>query len=378
MGNEVNKKDLPMKVLVNFCRVLLGLTFLFSGVVKAIDPVGTQIKLSDYLMAFGMGGTVLESTLLILACLLAGFEILIGSYLVIGAFYRGTSLIALIMMVILTPFTLYLALNNPVEDCGCFGDALVLTNWQTFGKNVFLLLLALIVFIWKKKIVPFVDERRHWVVTLVVTLIAVRFMVGNIKGLPVLDFRPYKVGVDLRSEVLGSVKNPDMTDFSLMDDDMNDVTEEILMDSGYTFMLVSPHLEDASDSGLDLIDDVFDYCANWGYNIIGVTSSGSDAVRQWTENAGADIRFLFCDEIPLQTMVRSNPGLVLIKDGVIVNKWSYFTIPPDKELSAPLDEISVGRIPEPDPMRTPWAVALLFVLPLLMIVLIDKFKGLIQ
>ena len=378
MGNEVNKKDLPMKVLVNFCRVLLGLTFLFSGVVKAIDPVGTQIKLSDYLMAFGMGGTVLDSTLLILACLLAGFEILIGSYLVIGAFYRGTSLIALIMMVILTPFTLYLALKNPVEDCGCFGDALVLTNWQTFGKNVFLLLLALIVFIWKKKIVPFVDERRHWVVTLVVTLIAVRFMVGNIKGLPVLDFRPYKVGVDLRSEVLGSVKNPDMTDFSLMDDDMNDVTEEVLMDSGYTFMLVSPHLEDASDSGIDLIDDVFDYCANWGYKMIGVTSSGSEAIRQWTENAGAEIHFLFCDEIPLQTMVRSNPGLVLIKDGVIVNKWSYFTIPPDKELSAPLDEISVGRIPEPDPMRTPWAVALLFVLPLLMIVLIDKFKGLIQ
>ena len=131
MGNEVNKKDLPMKVLVNFCRVLLGLTFLFSGVVKAIDPVGTQIKLSDYLMAFGMGGTVLESTLLILACLLAGFEILIGSYLTVGAFYRGSSLIALVMMVILTPFTLYLALENPVEDCGCFGDALVLTNWQT-------------------------------------------------------------------------------------------------------------------------------------------------------------------------------------------------------------------------------------------------------
>jgi triosephosphate isomerase len=169
-----------------------------------------------------------------------------------------------------------------------------------------------------------------------------------------------------------------MTDFSLMDDDMNDVTEEVLMDPGYTFLLISPHLEDASDSGLDLIDDVFDYCANWGYNMIGVTSSGTEAIRQWTENAGAEIKFLFCDEIPLQTMVRSNPGLVLIKDGVIVNKWSYFNIPPDEELSAPLDEISAGRIPDPDPTRTPWAVALLFVLPLLLIVLIDKFKGLIQ
>lgn len=378
MGSEVKKKDLPVKVLVNFCRVLLGLTFLFSGVVKAIDPVGTQIKLSDYLMAFGMGGTVLESTLLILACLLAGFEILIGSYLVVGAFYRGSSLIALIMMVILTPFTLYLAMENPVEDCGCFGDALVLTNWQTFGKNVFLLLLALIVFIKKKKIVPFVDERRHWVVTLVVTLIAVRFMVGNIKGLPVLDFRPYKVGVDLRSEVLGSVKNPEMTDFSLMDDDMNDVTEEILMDPGYTFLLVSPHLEDASDSGLDLIDDVFDYCANWGYNMIGVTSSGTEAIRQWTENAGAEIKFLFCDEIPLQTMVRSNPGLILLRNGVIVNKWSDVRIPSDEELSGPLDVIKVGQLPDPDPLRTPWAVCVLFLLPLFMVVLIDRLKRMIQ
>lgn len=377
MSEESKKIGLPAKILVNFCRVLLGLTFMFSGVVKAIDPVGTQIKLSDYLYAFGMGGYLLDSTLIILACLLAGLEILVGAYLLVGAFPKGTSLVVLVMMVLLTPFTLYIALNNPVEECGCFGDALVLTNWETFYKNIFLLLLALLVFIKRKAIVPFVEGRRHWVITLIVTLIAVRFMTANINSLPVLDFRAYKVGTDLRTEVLEN-RNPAMADFSVMDADMNDLTADLLSDSSYTFLLVSAHLENASESNLDLIDDVFDYCGHYGYKIIGLTSSSEDVIKQWTENAGAEIPFLFCDEIPLQTMVRSNPGLILLRSGVIVNKWSDVRIPSDEELSGPLDVIKVGQLPDPDPLRTPWAVCVLFLLPLFMVVLIDRLKRMIQ
>ena len=376
MGAETKHNDKPMKVLVNFCRILLGLTFMFSGIVKAVDPMGTQIKLTDYLYAFGIGDAILGSTLLILACILAGFEILIGSYLTVGAFRRGSSLLALLMMVFFTPFTLYLAIKNPVQDCGCFGDAVVLTNWQTFYKNLFLLALALLVFIKQKLVVPFIVERRQWWVTVIIVAVSVRFMVSNIINLPALDFRPYKVGTDLRE----AIANRDMTfaDFSVMNDDFDDVTMDILQDSSYTFLLISSHLEDASESDLDLIDDVFDYCAIWGYNIVGLTASGTETIRQWTENAGADMRFLFCDEIPLQTIVRSNPGLVLLKDGVIVNKWSYSRIPSDEILRAPLEEIPVGCMPAPNPMRTPWAVALLFILPLLMVVLIDKLNGLIQ
>lgn len=373
---KVKKKETPMKVLMNFSRIVLGLVFMFSGVVKAIDPVGTQIKIADYLYAFGMGGTVLDSTLLILACLLAGFEILIGAYLTLGVFINGTSLIALVMVVVYTPLTLYLAIKNPIQDCGCFGDAVVLTNWQTFGKNVFLLLLALIVFIKRKLVLPFVAGKRQWIVTVVVTLIAVRFMAGNIKSLPVLDFRPYKVGTDLRRELAEG--NPAFVDLTLFDKDMNDITPDVLNDPGYTFLLISPHVEDASESDMDLIDDVFDYCIHWGYKMIGVTASGSDAVAKWIENSGAEMGFVYCDEIPLQTMVRSNPGLILLKDGVIVNKWSHACIPSDEELSGPLNEIRAGYIPSPDPMRTPWAVALLFLAPLLMVVLIDRLKALIQ
>lgn len=297
--------------------------------------------------------------------------------MLVGAFPKGTSLVVLVMMVLLTPFTLYIALNNPVDECGCFGDALVLTNWETFYKNIFLLLLALLVFIKRKAIVPFVEGRRHWVITLIVTLIAVRFMTANINSLPVLDFRAYKVGTDLRTEVLEN-RNPAMADFSVMDADMNDLTADLLSDSSYTFLLVSAHLENASESNLDLIDDVFDYCGHYGYKIIGLTSSSEDVIKQWTENAGAEIPFLFCDEIPLQTMVRSNPGLILLRNGVIVNKWSDVRIPSDEELSGPLDVIKVGQLPDPDPLRTPWAVCILFLLPLFMVVLIDRLKRMIQ
>lgn len=377
MEKKGKVNDLPGKVLVNFCRIILGAVFMFSGIVKAIDPVGTQIKLSDYLYAFEMGGIMLDSTLLIVACILAGFEILIGAYLVVGAFYKGTSFIILVLMFLLTGFTLYLAITNPVEDCGCFGDAVVLTNWQTFYKNVFLLLLAIIVFWFRSKIVPFVSPKRGWLVFLIMIAIIIKFMSSNIKELPVLDFRPYKVGTDLCARVLEE-RDPEVNDFSVFDEDMNDVTQDILSYNGYTFLVVAPHLESTIENNLDLLDDIYDYCLHYGYRIIGLTSSGTQVIHKWSEETGTQYEFLYCDDVPLQTMVRSNPGLVLLKDGVIINKWSHSNIPSDQELTASLDNIWVGSVPSPSPMRTPLAVALVFMVPLLLIVIIDKFRGLIQ
>ena len=161
------KRSLPARITVNVFRVIVGLVFMFSGIVKAIDPVGTQIKLYDYINSLGLNISLPDSTLLIIACMLAGMEILLGIYMTMGAYIRGTSFLLSLFLIVMTPFTLYLAISNPVEDCGCFGDAVKLSNWQTFWKNVFLLILTLYVFIRKKLSFPFVQYKIQWVLTLV-------------------------------------------------------------------------------------------------------------------------------------------------------------------------------------------------------------------
>ena len=130
-------------VWTNLCRFVLGVTFIFSGFVKADDPWGTAYKIEDYVYAFGWSDFVPSFLPLFLSCLLSVFEFTLGVYLFFGIRKRLTSIAVALVMVCMTPFTLYLALANPVADCGCFGDALKLTNWETFWKNVVLLVLAL-------------------------------------------------------------------------------------------------------------------------------------------------------------------------------------------------------------------------------------------
>ena len=170
-------------------------------------------------------------------------------------------------------------------------------------------------------------------------------------------------------------ENPDMSDFFIMNGDLDDVTADVLNESDYTFLLISAHLESANERNIDLIDDIYDYCRRWGYDMYGITASGSSAVREWVENTGAEYDFLHCDEIPLETMVRSNPGLVLLHDGVLVNKWSYLNLPDESRLTGPLDTIGIGKFPDEDPMRTPIGIALMFLLPLLIIGLISFVKS---
>jgi len=373
MAGESVDRSLMNRIVVNVCRIPVAVCFIFSGFVKAVDPVGTCIKFQDYLLAFGKYGVIPEDILLIAAGLLAAMEFMLGIYMLFGVYTRGTVIMLLAVMCVFTPLTLYIALNNPVSDCGCFGDALVLTNWQTFWKNVFLLAMIIVLLVGHRYIIPFISEKRAWMVTLVTAVLIFQFIRSNIRDLPIFDFRPYKVGTDLRAAVLEG-KDARMADFMLMDDDFDDMTFTVLENPGYTFLVVASHLEDASDENADLIDDLYDYCTENGYAMYGLTASGSDAVAEWVENTGAEYRFLRADEIPLQTMIRSNPGLVLLKDGVIEAKWSHGNIPDDAELSAPMDrlerqnpELSIGWV------RGVW-VLMMFLLPYVLILLIDIYK----
>ena len=299
-------------VAVNVSRLLLAVTFVFSGLVKVVDPRGTQYKFDDYFQAFGWSEWIPGFLPLWLAVLLAVFEFCIGIYLFFGIRRRTTSWFFLLFMSVMTPLTFYLALADPVSDCGCFGDAVSLTNWETFGKNVVLLGLSVLVFRYRRLMVRFVSERNQWMISLYSIFFAFVLAGFCIYYLPVFDFRPYHIGVNLpRSMVVpegeeepeylttfvlekDGVKKefttedypedtawhfvesrtvlvkegyvPPVHDFSIMTwPDGEDITEQVLSDKGYIFLLISPYLEFADDSNIDRINELYDYCGEHGY-----------------------------------------------------------------------------------------------------------------
>lgn len=356
-------------VTANLCRFIVAACFIFSGFVKAVDPVGTQIKMQDYMAAFGING-FMASDVLITACVLAGFEFFLGIYLLLGVYRNGSTLMTLLLTVVFTGLTLYLALKNPVSDCGCFGDFLILTNWQTFYKNLFLLVLASFLMYGKRYFVPFVSPRRAWLVPVISILLIGHFMLSNIRSLPMFDFRPYKVGTDLRNEVL-SGRDDAFSDFFLLDSLYQDRTVDILEAKGYSFLLVSSHLDEAKQENIDKINDLYYYCKDAGYPMYGVTASGRDEVTRWKNITFAEYDFFHADEIPLQTMIRSNPGVVVIRDGVIDAKWSDGDIPTDSELPGRMEQLKKA-VPELSVMRNKIVfISLYFLLPYLVLILMD-------
>ena len=187
------------KIGVNACRFLLGVTFIFSGFVKAVDPLGSFYKIQDYVTAFGMAEWIPAFVLLLFGIILASLEFSIGIFLFLGIRRLIASLLAMVLMIVMTPLTFYLAIANPVSDCGCFGDAWVLTNWQTFGKNVVLLAAAVIVFRRYKQIVRFITAKMEWLVSMYTLFFVFVLSFYCLANLPILDFRPYKIGTDIKA-----------------------------------------------------------------------------------------------------------------------------------------------------------------------------------
>lgn len=371
MSVQVSYRSRFRRAVTRIFQLLMASLFIFSGVVKLIDPIGTRIKMIDYLSAFGYDNIFADSTLLIFAVILAGFEFIMGIYLALGLYKRGTLTMLLLFMLCMTPLTLYLAIENPIEDCGCFGDAVSLTNWQTFSKNLFLLLMLLYLIVRRELLYTLISEKRQWIVTLVAVLLITRFSVNNIRELPILDFRPYKIGVNLREQ---RETNAEFFDLFLMDDSLNDVTSSLLSDSNYTFVMVAEHLERSDESHMDRFEEISDYAERWGYNYLVLTSSGREMVNRWIYDNGNEWRILYADEIPLQTMIRANPGLILLKNGSIVNKWGGGNLPEDYELTTSLEASKLGECREYRVTERILIILSVLLLPFLLIWLIDFLK----
>ena len=404
-------------IWTNACRFLLAAVFIFSGFVKAVDPLGIQYKIQDYLEVFGWAASVPAFLPFLASVLQAMVEFCLGVYLLFGIRRRMTTLFVVLIMGVMTPLTLWLALSNPISDCGCFGDAVTLTNWETFGKNVLLLIAAVSVFKWGNRITPLVTKRFDWLVAMYTFLYISGMTLYCYRELPVFDFRPYHIGADIRKgmeipegekptvyetrfilqkdgvEKEFTLENyPDSTwtfvdsktmvkeqgyeppihDFSIIrQEDGEDITDEVLDDDNYTFLLVAHQLSQADDSTIDLINELYDYSVEHGYGFYALTSSPEEQIELWRDKTGAEYPFCQMDDITLKTMIRSNPGLMLIKNGTILNKWSDEDIPDEYVLTDKLENLELGQQKVRSDVHTIGYVFLWFVIPLLLVLGVD-------
>ncbi len=418
-------KDKTQKTIrlwaVNLCRMLLAAAFLFSGTVKLNDPLGTQYKIEDYGHAFGMASLIPAPIPLVMAVALAMLEFCLGVFMFFGIHRWTISRTMTLLLLIFTPLTLYLALTNPVSDCGCFGDAWILTNWQTFWKNIVLLSAAIAVAWHYKSVVRFITRRNQWLITLYTWIFALAFALVNIHGLPLIDFRPYHIGsdilqkmgmnedesmqyqpyfsmekdavrqeftledypdstwtfIDSRTEALGGKQaQPEIHDLEILPLDEpgkgEDITADLLSDPGYKFLLVAPYLETADDGVMDRIAAIHEYCLEYGYQFLCLTSSSEEAIAKWKDITAAEYPFCHTDAVTLKTMVRSNPGLMLLQGSRVVNKWPSTRLPREEELGQPLEELPLAHPQDRSFVRRVLRILLWYLMPILLWTLADR------
>ena len=233
-------KVLNNRFTVNVCRFVVALTFIFSGFVKAVDPKGTQYKIIDYLAALNIDSLVPDMAALVASVLLSAFEFCVGIFLLFAIHRRLNSRLAFVMMLIMTPLTLWLAIDNPVKDCGCFGDALVLTNWQTFFKNLVLLACTAILAAWPLQMVRFISRTNQGIVINFTALFILAVSSWSLYYLPQFDFRPYHIGANIPKgmEMPADAPQPKFeTTFTLEKNGVRkDFTLENYPDSTWTFV----------------------------------------------------------------------------------------------------------------------------------------------
>ena len=414
--DEKNREKVFQRVAVNVSRFLLAAVFVFSGFVKANDPIGTVIKLKEYLVAFSILHVPFFS-LVIIAVGLAFLEFSIGIYLMFGMSRVQVSRITLVFMSLMTLLTAYIFAFNPVSDCGCFGDVLVLSNGATLLKNVILLAAAIINLKYYPLYIKIVGDNTQWLITMYGSVYILCYSVYCIYALPVLDYRPYKVGTDLRVAAERGAshsydvkivyeKNGTTRELTPEDDDPDstwhyvetrrtplsagndikatnfyvtdavtdaDVTDDIVYGEGYTFLLVIPDLLQADEGCVDLVNEAYSYAQDNGYAFYCLTGSlSSEAQAYWSEHTGAEYQYYLCDESELKTVVRASPGLVLLKDGVVINKWSNYTLPNEYVFTDRLENLDIGRLHDKEMRNKVLTVLTYFFLPLLGFVLIDR------
>ena len=368
-------------VALYVARTVVGLTFILSGLVKAIDPLGTQYKIQDYLAAIPPSLSLPDMLTLLMSVSLSMVEFTLGAFMLTAISRRLTARLTLLFMVVMTAVTVWIYIADPVKDCGCFGDALTLTNLETLLKNIVLLALAALV-AWRPTHIGRLMSRSNQMLLgqmLMLTPVALSFWC--LYDLPLIDFRPYHIGADIKAgmEIPEGAEQPvfdttfimekdgerreftldnypDSTwtfvdsktvtvkegyvppihDFSITAADGEDITDMVLGREGYTFLLISPDLDKADDQNFGDIDQIYEFCQDNSIPFYCLTASTENSQQHWQNITGAEYPFCMTDATTLKTMIRSNPGLMLLEKGVVRGKWSHNRLPETTELETML------------------------------------------
>jgi len=371
-----------MKNLTQAARILTGLLFVFSGFVKGIDPMGTAFKLNDYFTAFNLG--FLDGMAVPLSITLCLVEFIAGMMLLSGSMIPLASWMAALFMALFTPLTLVLAIFNPVSDCGCFGDAIHLTNWQTFFKNVVITLIVVFVFIRRDDRTGTLSVKAGLNFTLLFIFLFLLFMRYNLAYLPLIDFRPYRVGtniseamaiphdaepdrydirfiyekdgvqkeftlndypandttwkfVDQKSVLISKGYEPPIHDFSLLTMEGADMTEEVTGYQGDVMLMIARRLEKSDRDGLVKGYDLGIALRESKTKFYIVTATSHDMAEGFVTGFNA----LFADETALKTVIRSDPGFILLHNGTVAAKWSYHNLPTIDQFRGDLNALAL-------------------------------------
>jgi uncharacterized membrane protein YphA (DoxX/SURF4 family) len=361
-----------MRIIRIISRVLLGITFIFSGFVKGVDPLGTAYKIEDYFVAFGTDWAM--PLALPISVVLCVAEFSLGVFLLLNVFKKTTAWLTLLMMAFFTLLTLNDAIYNPVPDCGCFGDFIILTNWETFYKNLVIDVLLMIVFFTRNKYDTVYKKSTEWSVAVLTIAAFTLFNSYNIHRLPLLDFRDWKVGKKLTVDnpkpleyyLIYTNKNTgeskeylspnypyndsiwmleweytDMrvvdpnnrpTDVSFFDLSGNNVTEDILGDPLYHFLLISYDLELGNWENLDQIKALKSKAEENAYSFSLITASSENIIDKFQKTKLFYPEVYQSDDIDLKTIIRSNPGFIVLKDGVVLGKYPSGYLPTYQEI----------------------------------------------
>jgi triosephosphate isomerase len=372
------KSLLDKKTLLNILRLALGLLFLFSGFVKCVDPTGGAIKINDYFVAWGFDMPF--GVCMVLSFAQNILEFIAGYLLIVGVYVKAASLVAMLFMCFFTPLTLYIALVNPVSDCGCFGDAVKLTNWETFFKNLVFLPISIVVFVWGRKVKFFYGKVRRAMVCGVGLLVSFVISLLGITNEPLIDFRPYSVGVDIRkameipadaplpeykttfilekngeqkefdettypyndstwvyvdthTEVISEGYVPPIKDFTLTHEVRGSLTDEILTSQVPVMLAVAPSLEDLSDEHAKRVKHLYELSMNAGMSFYVATSESGSQLRAFENRVESGFDFVQGDETMLKTITRAPVGIMVIRDGVIVAKYHIDHLPYDRKFN---------------------------------------------